>query len=156
MWYYKKPKNMDINKANIIGTSVAMCIFLLCILIFIFRLYGKSGTEYFLGLVFLLASLPLIYLLFTASQFQRPAIYYVQISLMLLFIIIECMLDYILKIDFRSTRWIVITYAMLFFAGTGGMIGIASISGKGWSITSIVLFLIMAFLAFYQRTKTGM
>ncbi len=148
--------NMDIYKANILGSTTALCIYLLCILIFIFRLYGKSKTEYYLGLAFLITSLPLIYLLVTAIQFQRSTLYYVQLSLMLLFIITECLLDYILKIDFRSTRWMAITYTMLFFAGTGGMIGVASLSGNGWSITSIVLFLVMAFFAFYQHVKTGM
>jgi len=147
---------MNINEANIMGSIVALSIFLLCILIFIFRLAGKSTTEYYLGIAFLLTSLPLIWLLLTASQFHRPTIYFVQLSLMLLFIITECLLDYIFKINFRSTRWMAIAYVMLFFAGTGGMIGIGSITGRGWSITLIALFLVMGFLAFFQRIKTGM
>lgn len=50
----------------------------------------------------------------------------------------------------------VISYVTLFFAGAGGMLGVAAYAGRGWSIASIVLFLIMAVLAFVQRKVTGM
>jgi hypothetical protein len=50
----------------------------------------------------------------------------------------------------------VISYVILFFAGTGGMLGVAANAGRGWAISAIILFLIMAALAFVQRTVTGM
>jgi hypothetical protein len=50
----------------------------------------------------------------------------------------------------------VISYVVLFFAGTGGMLGVARNAGRGWSILGIILFLIMAILAFVQRAVTGM
>ncbi len=147
---------MDINKANYLGNIIALTILIMCNLIFIFRLFGLSKIEYWLGVIFLLTALPILYLIFTAKEFHRPAIYYIQLGVMLTFIIVEFLLDYAFKINFRNTKWMVITYAMLFFASTGGMIGIASLSGKFFSILSILLFLIMTFLAFYQRVKTGM
>jgi hypothetical protein len=75
---------------------------------------------------------------------------------MLAFMIAELLLVYVFKVDFRGTRWMVISYTMLFFAGTGGMIGVAAQSGKLYSIIAICLFFIMTGLAFYQRSKTGM
>jgi hypothetical protein len=48
---------------------------------------------------------------------------------------VEALLDYILKVDFRSVSWMVISYVMLFFAGTGDLMGV---------------------LAFVQRAVTGM
>jgi len=152
----KSRKTMDITKANLIGTCIALIVLILCSLIFIFRLIGLSKIEYWLGITFLLTSLPMIYLLLTAGQFQRPTIYYLQIGVLLVFIIVELILDYLFNVDFRQTKWMVITYAMLFFAATGGMIGIASLSGKLYSIIAIFLWLIMSFLAFFQRYKTGM
>ncbi len=65
------------------------------------------------------------------------------------------MLDYILKFDFRQINWIVISYIVLFFAGTGGMLGVAANAGRGWTIAAGILFLIMAILAFVQRAVTG-
>ncbi len=44
---------------------------------------------------------------------------------------------------------------MLFYAGAGGMIGVASNAGKVWMIITIISFLIMGILAFIQRYITG-
>jgi len=75
---------------------------------------------------------------------------------MLAWLVLEALLDYILKVDFRNVRWMVISYVVLFFAGAGGMLGVASNAGHSWSIASIILFLIMAVLTFVQRAITGM
>ena len=75
---------------------------------------------------------------------------------MLAWLVVEVLLDHVLKVDFRNVRWMVISYVVLFFAGTGGMLGVAANAGRGWSISAIILFLIMAVLTFVQRTVTGM
>jgi hypothetical protein len=97
----------------------------------------------------------MIYLFVKAPQFERPALYYIQIGL-LAWLLVEALLDYILKIDFRQIQWMVISYVVLFFAGTGGMLGVARNAGRGWAISAIILFLVMAILTFVQRAVTGM
>jgi len=72
------------------------------------------------------------------------------------YLAVELVLDYILKLEFRSSRPAVIAYVTLFFAAAGGLIGVASRAGKIWTAISIPLFLAVAFLAFYQRKVTGM
>ena len=66
-----------------------------------------------------------------------------------------CFFDYVFKYDFRQTQWMVISYVVLYFAGIGGMIGIASQAGRGWTISAVILFFIAAVLAFVQRAVTG-
>ena len=149
-------ETMNINKLNYFGTYIALIILITSNLIFLFRLLGSAKIEYWLGVIFLLTSIPIVYLLLTANELHRPTIYYIQLGLMVAFIAGEFLLDYLFKVNFRNTRWMVITYATFFFAATGGMIGIASLSGKIYSLIAIILFLIMTFLAFYQRVKTGM
>jgi hypothetical protein len=83
-------------------------------------------------------------------------LYYLQIGLMLAWLVVELLLDYVLKINFRAVRWMVIGYVTLFFAGSGGMLGVASLAGRGWIIPAGILFLVMAALAFIQRAVTGM
>jgi len=83
-------------------------------------------------------------------------LYYIQIILILLFLLVELLLDYILKIDFRQVRWMVISYVTFFFAATGGMLGVAANGGRTWTISTVILFLVMAVLAFVQRAVTGM
>jgi len=143
-------------KTNVLGAVTAVLFFISAILVFVFRLLGKPQWGYWLGYFEFLLAIPLVYLLVRAPQLQRPWLYYVQIGCMLLWLAVEALLDYLLKIDFRSTRWMVISYVVLFFAGAGGMLGIASLAGRGWSIAAIVLFLIMAALTFIQRSVTGM
>jgi hypothetical protein len=98
---------------------------------------------------------PLGYLLLKAYEFQRPALYFIQVVVMITWIIVLFVLDYWLKIEFRQTQWMVISFIMLFFAGTGGMLGVAALAGREWTISAVILFLIMAILAFVQRSLTG-
>ena len=147
---------MDISSVNILGASLSLFILAICSLVFISRLLGRDKVEYWFGILLLLTVIPLLYLLLSANQYQRAPIYYIQIGTMIGYLLIELLLDYIYKVEFRKVKWMAIVYVMIFFGGTGGMIGIASQAGELWMILSIVLFLIMAILAFYQRAETGM
>ena len=124
-------------------------------LVFVCRLLGRPQYGQWIGYFEFLLALPLIYLLLKAPQLNRPPLYFMQIVLMLAWLVLELFLDYVLKIDFRQVRWIVITYVTLFFAGTGGMLGVAANAGRAWTIPAVILFLVMAVLAFVQRAVTG-
>ena len=144
-----------LEKVNILGAITAITFFVSAILVFAFRLLGKPQYGHWIGYFEFLLAIPLIYLLIQAPQLGRPALYYIQIGCILAWLIVEALLDYILKVDFRQVRWIVISYVVLFFAGTGGLIGVATNAGRSWSIAAIILFLIMAVLTFVQRAITG-
>jgi hypothetical protein len=145
-----------LGKMDLLGAVVAIAFYVSAILVFSFRLLGKPQVGVWIGYFEFLLAIPMIFLLLKAPQLERPALYYIQIRCMLAWLLVEALLDYILKIDFRNVRWMVISYVVLFFAGTGGMLGVASNAGRGWSIPAIVLFLIMAVLTFIQRAVTGM
>ncbi len=145
-----------LEKTNQIGAIVAVSIFVLYILLFIFRLMDKAELGHWLASLQFLAAIPLIYLLLKAPQLERPTLYYIQVILMLAFLALELLLDYIFKIEFRQTQWMVISYVTIFFASTGGMLGIAANAGRGWTISAVILYLVMAVLAFVQRAVTGM
>ncbi len=143
-------------KTNLLGAVVTVMFFLSAILVFTFRLLGKPQYGHWIGYFEFLLAIPLLFLLIKAPQLERPALYYIQIGCMLAWLIVEALLDYILKIDFRNVRWMVVSYVVLFFAAAGGMLGVAAKAGHGWSITAILLFIIMAVLTFIQRAVTGM
>jgi len=145
-----------IEKMNLLGAIVAVAFFVSAILVFIFRLLGKPQYGHWIGYFEFLLAIPLAFLLLKAPQLERPVLYYIQIGCMLAWLIVLALLDYILKIDFRNVRWMVISFVVLFFAGSGGMLGIATNAGREWSALAIVLFLIMAVLTFVQRAVTGM
>ena len=140
---------------NIVGAIVANLIYVLVIAVFIARLSNRPKIEYWLGIILILSIVPLAYLFITAFGFKRHFLYFIQIGLMITYLVVELMLDYILKVDFRQNQRIVIPYVMLFFSGTGGMIGVASHAGKVWTIVTILSFLIMGIFTFVQRYITG-
>ena len=141
--------------SNLVGAIVANLINLLMIGVFIARLSHRPKVEYWLGIAVISTIGPLVYLFVTAVGFKRPFIYFIQIGLMIAYLVVELLLDYVLKVDFRQNRSIVIPYVTLLFTGTGGMIGVASHAGKVWTAVTVISFLIMAVLAFVQRSITG-
>ena len=145
-----------LGRMDLLGAVVAIAFYVSAILVFSFRLLGKPQYGIWIGYFEFLLAIPMIFLLLKAPQLERPVLYYIQIGCMLSWLLVETLLDSILKIDFRNIRWIVISYVVLFFSGTGGMLGVASKAGQGWSISAIILFLIMAVLTFVQRAVTGM
>jgi hypothetical protein len=147
---------MLINRVNLYGAITANVINISAILIFIARLLEKPETGHLIGIIIQFTIIPLFYLLYAARSLNRTRIYYIQVSLMIVFIIVEFLVDWYPKIEFRNNLLIVIPYVMLFFGATGGMIGVASLAGKRWTVVTVLSFLIMFVLAFVQRQITGM
>ncbi|MCP3925232.1 MAG: hypothetical protein GY714_21885, partial [Desulfobacterales bacterium] len=110
---------MELEKINLLGAYLALFILITSSLIFIFRLLNLGIAEYWTGIAFMITAIPLAYLFYSSTNFERPTLYYIQLGLMLGFIMIELLLDYILEVDFRHTKWMTISYAMFFFASTG-------------------------------------
>jgi hypothetical protein len=50
----------------------------------------------------------------------------------------------------------VIVYVTLFYAATGGMLGVTAHAGPAWTWIAAVLYAAMVMLAFVQRKVTGM
>jgi hypothetical protein len=142
-------------KLDLLGALVAHVIFISSIITFLARIFIGARPGHWIGTPILLMFLPLIYLLVRAPGFNRPFLYYLQIGLMVIWILVLFVIDYLLHFNFRQTQWMVVSYVVLYFAGAGGMIGVASQAGKGWTISSVILFLIAAVLGFVQRAITG-
>ena len=147
---------MLINRVNLYGAITANVINISTILIFVARLLEKPEIGHWIGIIIQFTIIPLFYLLYAARSLNRARIYYIQVSLMIIFIIVEFLVDWYPKIEFRNNLLIVIPYVMLFFGATGGMIGVASLAGKRWTVVTVLSFLIMFVLAFIQRQITGM
>jgi hypothetical protein len=142
-------------KLDLLGAITAHVIFISSIITFTARMLFGTKPGNLIGIPILLMTFPLTYLLIKAPQFDRPVIYYIQVGVMLLWLVVLFLVDYIFKLDFRQTQWKVISYVVLYFAGLGGMIGISSLAGKGWTISAVILFFIAGILAFVQRSVTG-
>lgn len=143
-------------KINLIGAMTTISVYCIYILMFVLRLVGLSELGHWVASLQFLSVIPLVYLLLKASKFDRPFLYLLQICLFLSFLALELIIDYVLKINFRQTRWMVITYVTYFFAATGGLLGLVSLmENRFMTISGIVLFLVMGVMAFISRAVTG-
>lgn len=145
-----------LERTNQLGAIITIAFYISAILVFVFRLAGKPKYGLWMGYFEFLLAIPLIYLLLQAPKLNRPMLYFIQIGCILAWLIVSALLDYIFKIQFRNVQWMVISYVILFFAGSGGLLGITANAGKMWFIPALILFFIMAILAFVQRGVTGM
>jgi hypothetical protein len=142
--------------ADLVGAITANVYMLLINAVFVARILGWLDIERWVGFASSLIIVPLVYLFAVGLRTGRHKIYFAWLALMGLFVIFELVVDQILIIDIRSAQWTVILYVMFFFGATGGMIGVASQAGKAWFITTVIIFLVMAILAFVQRGITGL
>jgi hypothetical protein len=142
-------------RLNILGAVIAHVIFISSIITFSARMFYGTRPGHWIGIPILLMAFPLLLLLVRAPGAERPPLYYIQVGLMLLWIITLFLVDYVLHYDFRTTQWMVISYVVLYFAGMGGMLGVAALAGRKWMISGVILFLIAGVLAFVQRAATG-
>ena len=143
-------------KLDLLGAVVAHVVFISSIITFASRVVLRLQPGHWVGTPILLMAFPLAYLLLRAPEFNRPFLYYVQIGAMLVWLIVLFLVDYVLKYNFRQTQWMVIGFVVLAYAGMGGMIGIAALAGRGWTVSAIILFLIAAVLGIVQRAVTGL
>lgn len=143
------------NKTALVGAITAHIIFVSSIVTFLSRMLFGTQPGHWLGIPILMMVFPLAYLLIKAPIQEQPALYYIQVGLMLLWIIVLFLVDYILKLDFRRTQWMVISYVVLYFAGLGGMIGVSAKAGRSWTISAVILFFLAGIFAFAQRAVTG-
>lgn len=148
---------LEIGKMNIICAIVVCIILFICCLLFVFRIAGLQKVESVLGIVLIAGIIPLVFLLFKANDSNRSTLYYIQIVLMISFLVLELFFDYIFHLEFRKNiTWVTVIYLVLYYSGTGGMVGIASLAGRLWIYIAAGLFFIMTGLSFLQRYITGL
>lgn len=143
------------DRLDVLGAVVAMVIYVSSIITFSARLVFDLPPGHWVGAPFLLTAFPLAYLLFEAPGVGRPPLHYVQLALMLASILTMFLLDYVLGVSWRDNQWALIPVVTLYFAGIGGMIGVASRAGRSWAVSAVVLFFVTGVLAFVQRGVTG-
>ena len=141
---------------DLTGALAVNVYFLLIIAVFVLRLAGRMEAGRWVGLVSFLAVVPLAFLLVGAVKTARPPIYFLWVGLAIAFLVGELLVDDIFHVPFRAVTWATITYVVIFFAATGGMIGIAREAGRWWTAVTVFLFFVMGVLAFVQRGRTGL
>jgi hypothetical protein len=75
-------------------------------------------------------------------------------SLLIAFLILEIILDYILQIDFRTTR-LLGPYLLLYYLALFGMIGYSFQIGKKFGFVTLMTYFINQIVTFYSYFQVG-
>ena len=147
------------NQNNVIDLSVviiANLTNLLLAVMFFFRARGRPKTGNAVGWGAVILGIPLLSAAILSAIAGRPWWAYVLPGLLVLYDVAEFVLDYILKFDFRQSRWLG-PYLGLYYIALMGMIGYAFAVGKPYGFfTLITYFVNLAATAWsFSRVRHG-
>jgi len=148
-----------IDKANfrIIDLAVfiiANLINLLLVGIFLSRPSGLEKVEYILGLVMVSLILPVGLAILLNAMARREWWTIVLPLLLILYLVIELLLDYILKLDFRSTA-LLWPYLVVFYVALMGMIGYSFLIKKSFGYVTLCTYFLSLLATWYSYAKVG-
>jgi hypothetical protein len=114
---------------------------LLLAVMFLFRARGRPKVGNVFGWVAVVLGIPLLAAAVINILGVRPWWAFVLPGLLVLYDAVEFVLDYILKFDFRHSRWLV-PYLGLYYLALIGMIGYTFAVGKPYGFVTLVTYFI--------------
>jgi hypothetical protein len=120
--------------------------------IFISRSKGVNQLEYILGVFSIVMIFPLSIAVILNLLARREWWSFLLPIPIILFLILELILDYLLKIDFRSTT-LVWPYIAIYFIGLNGMVGYSFLIEKRYGFVTLITYFINLFMTFYLYFK---
>jgi len=129
---------------------------LLLAVMFLLRARGKPNIGNAFGWVSVVLGIPLLVAAVINMSSARPWWAFVLPGLLVLYDLIKFVLDYLLKFDFRHSRWLG-PYLALYYVALMGMIGYSFAIGKPYGfITLFTYFINLAATAWsYARVQHG-
>jgi hypothetical protein len=129
---------------------------LLLALMFLLRGVGKTRSGSRFGWVAVALGVPLLAIVVLNALGERPAWALILPALLVLYDVIEFIVDHLLKFDFRHSRWLG-PYLALYYLALMGMIGYTFTIAKPYGlITLLTYFINLAATAYsYARVQHG-
>ena len=122
--------------------------------IFLSRPYGLKRAERVLGLISVCLALPLGLAAILNWWGQREWWTVVLPGLLAVFLVVELLLDYVLKADFRRTR-LLGPYLLLYYAAVMGMVGYSFLVGEVYGFVTLATYFLCLFATWYSYAKVG-
>ncbi len=133
---------------------IANVINLLLIGIFLSRPKGKLKVERILGLIIVSMIFPVGVAIVLNLSGKREWWTVALPAILLLFLALELLLDYILKLNFRKTRWLW-PYLLLYYLAMMAMIGYSFSIGKAYGFVTLGTYFLSLFATWYSYAKVG-
>jgi hypothetical protein len=133
---------------------IANLVNILLVGIFLARPMGFKKVEYILGLVMVSLILPVGFAVLLNALRRREWWTIVLPLLLILFLVIELLFDYILKLDFRSTA-LLWPYLLVFYVALMGMIGYSFLVKKSFGYVTLCTYFLSLLATWYSYAKVG-
>ena len=134
--------------------AVANLINLFLIGIFLSRPKGLKKVEHILGLFVVAMILPVGVALILNILGKREWWAIVLPLILIIFLSVELLLDYILKLNFRKTRWLW-PYLLLYYSAMMAMIGYSFLMGKPYGFVTLGTYFLSLFATWYSYAQVG-
>ena len=128
---------------------------LLLVVVFWGRIAGQIRISNAAGVGTLILGIPLGILMIANFNLHREWWRVMLPLFMILFLFVEWMLDYVLKIEFRQT-WIVGPYLLLYYLASMVMVGYAFMVKIPYGAITLITYFLQVGLGIYSRYKTGL
>jgi len=139
---------------DLIVFSLANLMNLIMVAIFLLRAGGSSDHVIIIGWVWVIFILVLTGVVVSNIRNGREGWTYVLPCILIAFLALEIVLDYILKVEFRTTR-LLGPYLLLYYAAIFGMIGYSFRIGKKYGFITLITYFISQIAALYSYTQVG-
>ena len=73
---------------------------------------------------------------------------------LVIFMLVEWLLEYRLHVEFRKTRWLG-PYLLLYYLGLFGMIGYSFMAGRAYGFITLASYFLSLFASLYSYRKVG-
>lgn len=133
---------------------IANLINLLLIGIFLSRPKGLKKVEHVLGLFVVAMILPVGLAIILNILGKREWWAIVLPAILILFLAVELLFDYILKLNFRKTKWLW-PYLLLYYLAMMAMIGYSFLIGKPYGFITLGTYFLGLFATWYSYAKVG-
>jgi len=138
---------------DLVVVGIANLFNLLMVAVFILRTL-QTGHLQIVGIVWVVFIVALVVVTFRNIQSKRGRWFVVLPLLMCIFLIVEVVLDYALKLNFRNTS-LIGPYLLLYYVSIFGMIGYSFLVEKKYGFITLVTYFLSQFAALYSYMKVG-
>jgi len=114
----------------------------------------RSRLEHFLGIVSVALILPFGFVLGFNICMSRDIWMIILPGWIVLFLLLEAVLDYVLKLPFRQSRWLW-AYLLLFYLAQWAMIGYAFLARPVFGFVTLLTYFLSLGATAYSYTKVG-
>ena len=123
-------------------------------LIFLNRVFGRAKWEPGLGYGTIVMAVPLAAVAIANLVNQRGWAFGLLPLVMVVYLALEFVLDYVLKVNFRQTRWLG-PYLLVFYLALFMLIGYAFMVGRLYGMLTLVTYFIQLFATAYSYRHVG-